>query len=265
MDVARYLARIGHDGPTAPSVETLTRLQRAHLRRVPFENLDIPLGRRIVLERDALFDKVVARRRGGFCYELNGLFAGLLEALGFAPAMLAARVYGDGEPGPEFDHMLLLLDLDGPWIADVGFGNSFVEPLPLGPDVQRQDFADYRLHETPAGWVMEQRQPGADWEPQYVFELTPHPLAAFGPMCEYQQTSPRSSFTRKSVCSRLTRRGRVTIANGRLIRTVDGERDERAVDGPVELRALLREHFELELDADAPLERLLRPAVPPPA
>ena len=84
-------------------------------------------------------------------------------------------------------------------------------------------------------------------------------------MCEYQQTSPRSGFTRKSVCSRLTRRGRVTIANGRLIVTVDGAREERPVDGPDELRVLLREHFDLELDADAPVERLLRPAVPPPA
>lgn len=265
MDVGRYRRRIGDDGPTAPSLETLTRLQRAHLRRVPFENLDIPLGQPIVLEPDALFAKIVERRRGGFCYELNGLFAGLLEALGFAPALLAARVYGDGQPGPEFDHMLLLIDLDGPWIADVGFGDSFVEPLPLGPDVRRQDFADYRLRATAAGWVLDQRQHGADWEPQYVFTLSPHPLAAFEPMCEYQQTSPRSGFTRKSVCSRLTRRGRVTIANGRLIMTVDGERDERPVDGPEELQALLREHFGLELDDDAPVERLLRPAVPPPA
>jgi N-hydroxyarylamine O-acetyltransferase len=264
MDVDRYRRRIEDDGPTAPSVGTLTRLHRAHLHRVPFENLDIPLGRPIVLEPDALFEKVVDRRRGGFCYELNGLFARLLQALGFAPILLAARVYGDGQPGPGFDHMLLLLDLDGPWIADVGFGDSFVDPLPLGPGVQRQAFADYRLRETPAGWVLDQRRRGADWAPQYVFTLTSHPLRAFEPMCAYQQTSPRSSFTRRSICSRATRRGRVTFANDRLIVTADGEREERPVSGPAELRALLREHFDLELDADAPVERLLRPAVRPP-
>ncbi len=161
--------------------------------------------------------------------------------------------------------MLLLLDLDGPWIADVGFGDSFVEPLRLEPGVQRQAFADYRVRETPDGWVLDQRRREADWTAQYVFTLTPHPLEAFGPMCEYQQTSPRSSFTRRSVCSRATRRGRVTIANGRLIVTAGGEREERPMNGPAELRALLREHFGLELDADAPVERLLRPAVPPPS
>jgi N-hydroxyarylamine O-acetyltransferase len=265
MNVDRYRRRIEDDGPTAPSVDTLTRLQRAHLRRVPFENLDIPLGRPITLEPAALFEKIVDRRRGGFCYELNGLFAGLLEALGFAPALLAARVYGDGGPGPEFDHMLLLLDLDGPWIADVGFGDSFVDPLPLGPDVQRQDFADYRLRETAEGWTLDQRQRDSGWEPQYVFTLDTHPPSAFEPMCEYQQTSPQSSFTRKSVCSRLTGSGRVTFANGRLTVTADGQREERPVDDPVELRALLREHFDVVLDADAPVERLLRPAVPPPS
>src|SRR5918996_1064044 len=132
MDVNAYLERIDYRGPLAPSAETLRRLHVAHLLAVPFENLSIHAAEPVVLEDDSLFDKVVARRRGGFCYELNGLFAALLRALGFHVEMLSAAVARrDGGFGPEFDHMTLLVTLEERWLADVGFGDSFVEPLLL--------------------------------------------------------------------------------------------------------------------------------------
>jgi N-hydroxyarylamine O-acetyltransferase len=116
MDTNAYLERIGYRGPLAPTAETLRRLHLAHLLSVPFENLSIHAGEPIVLDDEALFDKIVVRGRGGFCYELNGLFAALLRSLGFKVEMLSAAVMGRaGEFGPEFDHMALLVTLAERW------------------------------------------------------------------------------------------------------------------------------------------------------
>src|SRR5262245_14904037 len=131
--VAEYLGRVGYDGPVDVTPETLRRLHLAHLLAVPFENLDIHLGRPIVLDVDRIFEKIVRRRRGGFCYELNGLFAWLLGELGFDVELLSAQVLDGGRLGPEFDHMTLLVEHEGRWLVDVGFGDSFLEPLALEP------------------------------------------------------------------------------------------------------------------------------------
>ncbi len=265
MDPADYLQRIGDNGPLEPNVDVLARLHRAHMRTVPFENLDIALGTPIELDVTRLYDKIVGRRRGGFCYELNGLFGWLLDQLGYATRMLSARVYDDDGPGPDFDHMLLLVDLGDEWIADVGFGDSFIEPLPLAPGEHAQAGADYRLREDGEHWVLDQRRPDEGWAPQYRFTLTPRRLEEYAPMCRFQQTSPESGFTRRSVCSRSTAAGRVTFANGRLIETRHGRKEERPVPDADACRALLAERFGVALDADAPVEQLLRPARPAPS
>src|SRR5271169_1958548 len=130
MDVEAYLQRIEYGGPRQPSAACLRALHRQHLFTVPFENLDIPLGNPISLDLAQLYDKIVVRRRGGFCYELNGLFCELLTAMGFQVQMLSARVCrAAGGFGPEFDHMLLKVELEEPWLADVGFGESFIHPI----------------------------------------------------------------------------------------------------------------------------------------
>jgi len=132
VDVAAYLHRIHYRGPLAPTAETLRALHLAHHLAVPFENLDIHLGQPIILDEARFYDKIVRRRRGGFCYELNGLFAALLRELGFDVTTLSARVI-DTQPGmigPEFDHLVLLVQLEERWLADVGFGDSFRETAP---------------------------------------------------------------------------------------------------------------------------------------
>ena len=257
MDVAAYLQRLGYDGSPEPTAETLRRLHRAHMMTVPFENLDIPLGRPIVLSLPKLFDKIVRRRRGGFCYELNGLFGWLLHQLSFSVTMHAARVFSDGQLGPDFDHMLLLVGDAAKTVADVGFGDSFVDPFPFDAEAGDPYGRSYRLVERDDGWVLQQRKPDADWQSQYVFSLTPRRLDAFEAMCHYQQTSPDSSFTQKSVCSRATPDGRVTLSNGRLIITADGRRTEQAVASVAEYRALLQSHFGFDIEAEAPVERLM--------
>jgi N-hydroxyarylamine O-acetyltransferase len=275
MDRAAYLQRIGYHDSLEPTAETLRGLHRAHMLAVPFENLDIHLGRPIMLDEAAMFDKIVRRRRGGFCYELNGLFAALLRDLGYDVAMLAAGVArGDGSYGPEFDHLTLLvrgLD-DGSrrpetsqttslsrtpyspspisWLADAGFGDSFREPLRFVEGIEQpQDGRAYRLDRAPDGeyWTMLQ-QDGAAWQSQYRFTLRPHAHAEYTEMCHYHQTSPQSSFTQRRICSRATPCGRVTLADMQLIITEDGERTEQALDGEEERRAVLHERFGIDLD-----------------
>src|SRR6266403_161583 len=138
MDIRAYLQRLDYTGAIAPNAETLRLLQLAHLRAVPFENLSIHSGEPVVLDDRALFEKIVSRRRGGFCYELNGLFAALLRQLGFKVEMLSARVAnGEGSFSPDFAHMTLVVTLKERWLVDVGFGDSYRQPLLLDWDQEQ--------------------------------------------------------------------------------------------------------------------------------
>jgi len=245
-DIQAYLDRIGCQGPLAPTAETLCALQVAHLQTVPFENLSIHAGQPIVLDTDSLFEKVVVQRRGGFCYELNGLFAGLLRALGFTVGMLSAEVArADGSFSPEYDHMALLVTLADRWLADVGFGDSFREPLRLD-ERGEQDQGDrtYRIEEDAPFFIVLQRQ-GADgpWERQYRFTLQPHEFPDYAARCLFHQTSPESHFTQKRVCSLATPDGRVTLSDLRLITTRAGVRQERMLENEEEYAATLNDLF----------------------
>ena len=250
MDVDAYLERIGYRGPLAPTAETLRRLHVAHLLTVPFENLSIHAGEPVVLDDVSLFDKVVARVRGGFCYELNGLFAALLRELGFRVEMLSAAVARrEGGFGPEFDHMALLVTLEGRRLADVGFGDSFVEPLLLDERAeQTQGARGFRIEEEEGGrLVLMRSDAGGAWEPQYRFGLEPHSYGDYAEMCHFHQTSPESHFTRARVCSLLTPEGRVTLSGSRLIKTAGGERVERELADEAERDAALLEHFRIRM------------------
>jgi len=243
LNLPAYLERINYSGSTTPTPDTLRALHRAHMLSVPFENLDIGLGRKIVCEEASLIHKIVEKRRGGFCYELNGAFAALLRELGFKVTLLSARVpREDGSDGPEFDHLALRVDLDKPWVADVGFGDSFLEPLKLELGTEQPQFGrSYRLVEGGGSLHIERTDPG--WKRQYSFTLTPRSMKEFSPMCHYHQTSPESPFTRKSICSRATLDGRITVADRKLIVSRNGEREESLLASDEEWRAALQKHF----------------------
>lgn len=246
MNLPAYFQRIGYAGPAEPTLDVLRALHRAHLLAVPFENLDIGLKRPIVLDEEKLIEKIVARRRGGFCYEMNGVFAAALREIGFRVTLLSARVPNEkGEIGPEFDHMALRVDLEQPWLADVGFGrDAFFEPLPLAEGVETtQHGVAYRLRHPDGRWLAECRNGGRDWALLYDFTLIPRQLEDFAPMCQWQQTSLHSHFTRGRVCSRLTEEGRITLSDLRLIVTTEGKREERELAGEEEFRAILRQRF----------------------
>lgn len=246
IDVESYLQRIAYAGSREPALETLHALHVAHLLAVPFENLDIHWRRPIVLDDAALFDKVVRRRRGGFCYELNGLFAALLRALGFRVTLIAAAVARDeGGFGPAFDHLALLVALDERWLVDVGFGDSFRRPLRLDTtEMQRDAGQTYRIAADGASRTL-LRSEGGGWTAQYRFTLQPRELGDYAAMCRYHQTSPLSPFTRRRTCSLATPDGRITLTDGRLIVTSGAERAERPIATEDEYAAALREHFGL--------------------
>jgi N-hydroxyarylamine O-acetyltransferase len=244
LDATAYLKRMNYSGSLDPNAETLRQLQVAHLLSVPFENLSIHAGEPIVLNDMDLFNKLVVRRRGGFCYELNGLFAALLRSLGFDVQMLSASVANsEGVWGPEFDHMTLLVTLEDRWLADVGFGDSFVEPLLLDERAEQvQGSRRYRIDEQDGRLMLLQKVEDSDWKPQYRFTLEPHVYSDYDEMCRYQQTSPESHFTRHRICSKLTSDGRITISNKRLITTKGNVKEEREL-GDDEVSKALREHF----------------------
>jgi len=251
VEVNAYLKRINYQGQLAPTAETLRALQTAHLRTVPFENLSIHNSEPIVLNDEALFAKIVERRRGGFCYECNGLFGALVRALGFDVTMLSAEVAnaagGFSEP---FDHMALMVKLEERWLADVGFGDSFLEPLLLDEEREQvQGKHAYRIVSDGDYRVLSRREAG-EWTPQYRFTLQPYTYEDYAEMCTYHQTSPQSHFTQKRICSRATEAGgRISLSDLRLIETfANGERTERTLRDEDEYAAVLRESFGIELE-----------------
>jgi N-hydroxyarylamine O-acetyltransferase len=246
--LAGYLARIGVPRPPALDAGTLRDLHRAHLVAVPFENLSIHLGESISLDEADLIGKIVGRQRGGFCYELNGAFACLLECLGARVRRVSARVYGDdGGLGPPFDHLALVVRLPdgaGPWLADVGFGSHSTYPLLADSRAEQADPGGrFLLADTSEGDVDVVK----DGRPQYRFESRERALDDFVPTCWWQQTSPRSPFTRSVICSRLTGGGRISISGRRLIRTEAGQRIEQNLPDDQAVLAAYRDHFGIGL------------------
>jgi N-hydroxyarylamine O-acetyltransferase len=238
-----YLRRMEATAEVGADAAGLAALHHAHLLTVPFENLSIHLAEPISLAEDDLVDKIVRRRRGGFCYELNGLFALLLESMGMRVTRMAARVHGEKGLGPPFDHLALAVrppDGSGPWLADVGFGSHSVFPLLLDSRSGQDDpAATFLLADTGDGDVDVLK----DGQPQYRLERRGRALADFAPTCWWQQTSPQSHFTQGTICSRLTADGRVSIAGRTLIRTSGRTRTERALDTDDELLAAYQDEF----------------------
>jgi len=249
MNVAKYLERIQYNQPLLPDLKTLRGLHVAHMQCVPFENLDIGLKRTIHINENTIWEKIVANKRGGFCYELNGLFAWLLKQIGFNVTYLNARVFDrEGNLGMDFDHLALLVQIPderGRWLADVGFGDSFNEPLCFEMDVEQvQGLRTYQLEQSADGYVVWQRNYDGTWEQEYSFDLQPHKFPEeYEVGCLYHQTSPKSSFTRGSIISKATPDGRISLENDKLIITQNGQRIERPLESKEKYQVLLKEHF----------------------
>lgn len=254
MDTEQYLRRIGYTATVKPDVQTLHRLQHAHLLSVPFENLDIGLKRPILLDETSLWNKIVVNRRGGFCYEVNGLFASLLNEVGFDVTYLNARDYHEDDDtfGIDFDHLTLLVRVPNDtarWLVDVGWGDTFARPLELdNPDWQENGLRAYKLESFRDGYQLWQRGYSGKLERQYYFDLTPHQFPAeYEATCLYHQTSPQSIFTQKRIISRLTENGRVSLDSDHLIITTNGQREEHLFENEEQFQELLQQYFGFRL------------------
>lgn len=245
MNVNDYLERINYKGSLIPSYKSVCELQLSHLLTVPFENLSIHNKEPIILDYELLYTKIVTRRRGGFCYELNGLFALLLKQLGYKVTILSAEVaQEDDNFGPSFDHMTLMISLENNWLVDVGFGDSFREPLLIEKrDAQFQGKVAYQITESENYLILSEKKDDCDWKLQYRFTLRPYELEDFIEMCNYHQTSPQSHFTQKRVCSIAKPNGRITISDMRLIETIGNERSERRINDDLMYNTILEKEF----------------------
>ncbi|MFF9896313.1 arylamine N-acetyltransferase [Streptomyces longispororuber] len=250
MDTAQtdaYLRRIGAERPASPTSAALRALHLAHLRSVPFENLSIHDGEEVDLTEEDLVAKVVERRRGGFCFELNGAFAALLAALGYDVGLLPARVYQEDRVGIPYDHMALRVRTadGGDWLADIGFGTHSHFPLDF---TERGDQVDpggtFRIAEAPGGDLDVLR----DGRPQYLLETRPRALADFAAGAWYHRTSPKSHFTRSLVCTVLTGTGRVTLSGDRLTVTTGDEKHVTELASDAEVLDAYARHFGIVLD-----------------
>ena len=249
MNIQDYLSRIRFDGIPSLSSETLHALQLAHMETVPFENLDISLGRTIKLDIESLWDKIIIRKRGGFCYELNGMFAWLLKEIGFEVTYLNARVYSEKKDafGIDFDHLALLVGIPNDpvrWLADVGFGDSFTQPLKMDTSSwQEQGLRSYRVESFENGYQVWQRGSEGKTVREYCFDLAAHNFPfEYEAACVYHQTSPNSTFTKNRIISRATEDGRVSLNDDEIIITRNGEQTRMAIR-EVQRADLLKEYF----------------------
>lgn len=220
MDIKKYLHKIRYKGDLKPSLEVLSTLQSHHLLNIPFENLDIHYGIPIVLDLDKVYHKVVEKNRGGFCYELNGLFYELLKQLGFEVKMISARVYSEKKQafGAEFDHLALIATINEvEYLVDVGFGEFAFQPLELVLNKVQEDSRGYFLIENfEENYLKVSKVNGAEKTVIYIFQKIARSWTEFSAMCYFDQTSPESPFTRKRLITRPTLNGRITLTNNTL-------------------------------------------------
>ncbi|MFW2332244.1 arylamine N-acetyltransferase family protein [Ilumatobacter sp.] len=232
VDVDEYLEWIGFGGTPTTDLETLAQLQRLHMTAVPFENLSITQGIHLTTDAEASVDKIVRAGRGGWCFELNGAFAWLLEHLGFRVTLLGAAVLLDG-PSEVIEHLTLEVTVDRPYLVDVGFGESFIRPLALnaaGP--QDGGNGTYELIGSPQGTTLTRHVDGLP-TPEYRFKRVAHRLDDFTAVSDSMQIDPDKQWRAKPFATRLLDGGpdRVTLRTHRLEVVRDGRIDERALDG----------------------------------
>ncbi len=215
---------------------------------MPFENLDIHAGKKIVLDENLLYEKIVSRGRGGFCYELNSLFCWLLRMIGFNAQIVSARVYVPARNlfSPDFDHMAIIVDLGESYLVDVGFGDTFRKPISM-PDGDLEDVSGrYQINSDKDQFVLQKLQ-SDDWQPLYSFTTQPKVISDFEEMCSFNQTSPESHFTQQIICTIATQTGRVSLSDDYMTVTDGGTKRKIKVKSSEDFRLKLQNYFGIQL------------------
>lgn len=246
MNVQHYFERIDYKGPTAQTVEVLSQLQLVHLLTVPFENLDI--GNHVKIDLDNLYDKIVIRRRGGFCYELNGLFYQLLKEIGFDVIIISARVYNEKTKNysPEYDHMALIVSISNAhYLVDVGFGEFALSPININPGTVTDDSKGiFKIDFFRENYkIVQKENEEGGWTPEYIFTESRRSVDEFYERCLYHQTSPESHFTQKRICSLPTPAGRISLTDNTLKITTKGVITEEELHDEKQVQQVLWNYF----------------------
>lgn len=260
VSVESYLRRIAYDGPRAPTLAVLSALQRAHMTAIPFENIDVMLGRPISLAPQDLERKLIAQRRGGYCFEHNLLFAAVLRALGFELQTLAGRVHaGSASAVPPRTHMVLLVAIDGVrFVVDPAFGAFGARtPLPLEAGRVHEGICErHRLRKLQGVDVEEWMLEGEhldEFKPLYSFTLEPRHRIDYEVANHYTSTHPDSRFRRMLVVQRVTPDGRIVLRGSQLTRRVGAQEQVSTVGGGAALVEVLEAEFGLRVPEAAAL------------
>ena len=246
-----YLRRIGiKNYNILPTLDNLKLLQKQHLLNIPFENLDIHLKRPIVLNNENFARKILEEKRGGFCYELNGLFYELLNEIGYKSRINSARVNNNnGGFGAEYDHLVIMTEICGEeFLVDAGFGDFIVEPLKFILDVEQKDRnGTFLIRKFDDEYFEVVKKSDDKWKSEYIFKNLERGLPEFTEMCEFHQTSPESHFTRGKVCSIMTNEGRKTLTDGKFIETKNGKKNVIGVESEEQFREILIREFGIKI------------------
>ena len=252
MNIQAYLNRINFFQTLKADKITLFQLHQAHLYSIPFEDLNIHYNIPIILKEKNLYQKVIEGNRGGFCYELNGLFNELLKAIGFQTTIISAKVINkEGITGPPFDHAALVVDLEKRWLVDVGYGgDSFVFPKELVLEkIQKDVHAYYKFTQyNEKEWLLMHSEDGENFKGQYIFSFEAQQLVNFKPECDRKQTQPDSHFMQNFICTMATPNGRISIINDQFIVKENGGKQSRIVTNEAERLILLAEQFYIPVD-----------------
>lgn len=244
LKLHRYLRRIGYGGPLSPTRRTLHNLHRHHLLSIPFENVDVQLGIVPSLDHDAIFEKVVKHERGGWCFEMNLLFAWVLRQTGMTVDIIGAHV-GKRVANAPINHIALLVHLDEPYLADVGFGNGFLTPAPLREGTFNDGRFDFRLTCHGNYWRFYNHKENGS---TYDFSGEPVDERVITTANRRLATTSESPFVQTLVCARLTERGMTTLTNAAL-RVFDREQmTEESASSHAAFTRILREYFGLTIE-----------------
>lgn len=252
MDLQAYFDRIGFTGQARPDLATLRELHRLHLYAIPYENLDVQLRRPTTTDPQAAFHKIVGARRGGWCYEMNGLLGSALDEIGFKVTRMAGAVARGQHDRPLANHLVLRVDLDRPYIADVGFGDGIREPFPFQPGDHGCAGYAFKLEALEDGWLrfVNHAHGGA---PFFDFQDTPADETALASTCQWLSTSPESVFVQTVLCFRHQPDG-IRVLLGRVSRKVTPEgKTDTLLASADEFVATLRAEFGLDVPEAANL------------